>query len=65
MPTYTAKCPVCGRVQDYVKKINERDDVPHCNRYGCGGYLTERVIMTPILGVVDNPAFMKRFKHMY
>ena len=52
-------------MQDYVKKISERDDVPHCNRYGCGGYPTERVIMTPVLGVVDNPAFMTRFKHMY
>jgi predicted nucleic acid-binding Zn ribbon protein len=60
MPIYTAKCPKCGHVQDYMKSISNRDITPvHCNES------MERVILTPILSVIDNPAFMSKYKHLY
>lgn len=30
MPTYVARCSKCDTVQDFVRKVNDRDDTPIC-----------------------------------
>ena len=32
MPTYTYECPFCLRLEDAVRRIDERDDAPECHR---------------------------------
>lgn len=41
MPTYDAKCTLCGWEHEFVSLINERDIVPACPR--CG-HTSERFI---------------------
>lgn len=31
MPTYVARCKTCGETQDFIRKVDDRDDTPeHC-----------------------------------
>jgi hypothetical protein len=64
MPLYTAKCSVCGSIEEYSARIAERDNTPLCNKQKCVDVEMDR-ILTPVMGVVDNPAFMSKYKHLY
>jgi predicted nucleic acid-binding Zn ribbon protein len=48
MPTYASKCGSCGLDHIYVRKVDERNDVPEC----CGTP-TGRVLTTPQLGAMN------------
>ena len=31
MPTYVAQCPSCGHIEDFIRKVDDRDNTPeHC-----------------------------------
>lgn len=30
MPTYTAQCTSCGTQQDFIRKVDDRDNAPDC-----------------------------------
>lgn len=62
MPTYESKCPECGHEETYFKSMADCYDTPMC---AVCNTKTEKVILTAPLGVVDNPAFMSQYKHMY
>lgn len=44
MPLYEAKCLECGEKVSFFRRVDSRDDVPHCAR--CNG-LVERVLAAP------------------
>lgn len=60
MPTYNSKCSECNKVHEYVTKVSSRENSPVC----CG-VPTKRIMLGAPLGVVDNPAFMSKYKHLY
>ena len=60
MPIYEAICRVCDKQYEYFVKVTESNNTPSC----CGK-ATEKAILTAPLGVVDNPAFMSKYKHLY
>jgi predicted nucleic acid-binding Zn ribbon protein len=54
MPTYTARCNECGIEQDYVRKIDDRDETPDCEHHQLK---MERVLtscMVPAMGIADH-----------
>lgn len=61
MPTYDAKCPACGKEQEYIRRVAQMLDTPVCE---CGTKM-DKVITKAPMGYVDNPLFMSRFKKMY
>lgn len=46
MPTYSYKCPYCLQVQDHVRTIAERDDLPMCHNRKM-----ERILVAPMVFV--------------
>jgi predicted nucleic acid-binding Zn ribbon protein len=42
MPTYVSKCHACGAVHEYIRKVDQRNDVPLC----CG-QATEKQLQAP------------------
>ncbi len=56
MPTYTARCPNCETTQDYVSKIDDRDNTPSC--VTCGTTTTRILTSTMIsaMGIADHAA---------
>lgn len=49
MPTYESACVPCNGIISYVRKVDDRNDVPLCPN--CGG-TTERIIHTAPKGFV-------------
>ena len=47
MPTYSAICPTCGTSHDYIRKVDQRNDVPMC----CG-VLTSRSLTAPMVSAM-------------
>ena len=60
MPIYEARCKRCQKETVYTARVENMYQTPMC----CGQPM-EKVILTPPLGVVDNPAFMKQYAKMY
>ena len=60
MPIYEARCNKCKRETEYTAHIESMYQTPIC----CNKPM-EKVILTSVLGVVDNPAFQKKYSHMY
>ena len=58
MPTYTYRCPVCGREATALRTIKYRDDGPRCNHTPQGPIPMQRVPDAP-MGVVRGPAVPK------
>lgn len=46
MPTYTYACSECGKRQEAVRRIAERDDCPKCDR--CYGPTERRITATMV-----------------
>jgi hypothetical protein len=46
---YEARCNVCGKIHEYVRKAVDYLDTPEC----CGEK-TEKVILTPVMGYCEN-----------
>lgn len=46
MPTYLYACTACGHKQDGVRRVDERDDCPHCER--CFGNTERRITATMV-----------------
>lgn len=56
MPTYTAKCISCSHEQDFVSKIDDRDNTPQCSV--CNSK-TNRILtatMITAMGIADHYA---------
>lgn len=60
MPLYNARCKACNNIHEYVAKIKDIDNTPVCCQEK-----TERVLLKGPIGIVDNPAFQSKYKHMY
>ena len=53
MPCYESRCRQCGKVQDYYQSTSNCHVTPEC----CGE-LTEKVILSAPMGIVDIPAYV-------
>lgn len=53
MPVYEARCNICNSVQDYYRPVADCMNTPEC----CG-QKTQKVILTPSMGIVDIPAYV-------
>jgi len=60
MPIYEAKCKQCNTETTYRASISEMYQTPIC----CGQPM-EKVILSGVLGAVDKPHFMTKFKNLY
>ncbi len=47
MPTYTAACLDCGKVQDYFRKLSESGDTPDC----CDTKMT-KILVAPMVSAM-------------
>lgn len=47
MPTYSSQCPVCSKSHDYIRRVDDRNDVPVC----CG-VKTERQLTAPMVSAM-------------
>ena len=60
MPTYDSECTHCGKKWEYITLIENRNITPLC----CG-FPTKRTFVKAPLSKMDDPAFMKRYRHLY
>lgn len=51
-PLYQYKCPNCGRQQEDIRCVADRQDAPQCHRCKQQTIL----LISPVAGVVKNPA---------
>lgn len=55
MPLYSYECEHCGQGSTAMRKVDERDDAPKCDR--CKPRRTmKQVIEGPITAIIKNPA---------
>lgn len=59
MPAYNYQCPNCGAVKTDMRKIEERHDGPRCHQ-GCRFKM--KLLVSPVVGIVKNPAVPKGSK---
>lgn len=54
MPTYTAKCEVCGHEQDYIARVQDRENTPICQVCEGDMYKIVTATMVTAMGIADN-----------
>lgn len=54
MPLYAYECAGCGQSRHDMRKIEDRNNAPKCDR--CRPRKTMTLVICPVRGIVKNPA---------
>lgn len=60
MPLYEYECPGCWSQREDIRKIEDRDHGPTCDRADCRQQM--KLILSPTPGIVKNPAVPRSSK---